>query len=370
MTRHEIEPPGMVAPATDNPAADNGERDDPISLWQRVVRRETIVSFVFSFAILIFFFTRIDFNVQATLDRMRTAQPLWLVLAFVAYYCSFPVRAVRWRMLLANAGLRQERNPLVPGVGGLTEMIYLSWFVNCIVPAKLGDAYRSYLLKNRAGVSFSTTIGTILTERLTDVLVLFGVMALAGLVAFHGHMPPELITLLIVGSILAVVIVAGLVALRSLQPLVRRLLPSRVHHLYQKFEHGIVRSLRPRTIPALLLYTGVIWLLEGLRLYFVASALGLRLPLSVTLFIALASSLLTTIPFTPAGLGFVESAVVTVLLWFNTDAPTAFSVSLLDRVISYWSIVVLGLVVYLISSNRRAFGALGSRLGPPRAYRQ
>jgi glycosyltransferase 2 family protein len=251
--------------------------------------------------------------------------------------------------------------PLLPGVGGLTEMVFLSWFANCIVPAKLGDAFRGYLLKQRARVSFSTTIGTILTERITDVLVLFGLMALAGLVAFHGHLPDQLLYLLIFGSVLVGIVLIGLISLRGIRPLAARLLSARLHGLYQKFEQAVLKSFQPRTIPHLLLYTGVVWLLEGLRLYLVSSALGLRLPLSVTLFIALASSLLTTIPFTPAGLGFVESAVVTALLWFQVDPATAASVSFLDRIISYWSIVVFGVIVYLISSNRAALTALVRR---------
>ena len=67
-----------------------------------------------------------------------------------------------------------------PAIAGLIEIIYLSWFVNCIVPAKLGDAYRSYLLKRDAGVSFSRTIGTILAERMIDLLILFSLLLRLG----------------------------------------------------------------------------------------------------------------------------------------------------------------------------------------------
>jgi hypothetical protein len=343
------------------PEEEPAETEEQLNLGRRFLRPETIISFAFAFAILVFFFTRIDIDIGAVLTRMRSANPLLLALAFAFYYVSFPVRGARWRMLLVNAGLGSVRGRALPSVASLTEMIYRSWFVNCIVPAKLGDAYRGYLLKRQAGVSFSTTVGTILAERIVDVLVLFGLMAVAGLVAFHGHLPPELLTLVIAGGILAAVVVVGLVVLRSLRALAERLLPGRLHHLYHKLEHGILRSTPPNSIPRLLLYTGLVWLLEGLRLYFVCAALGLRLPLSVTLFIALASSLLTTIPFTPAGLGFVESAVVTALLWFAVDSPTAFSVSLLDRVISYWSIVVFGFILYAVKANRRVIGALSSR---------
>ncbi len=67
----------------------------------------------------------------------------------------------------------------------------LSWFANCIVPAKLGDAYRAYLLKRERGVSFSATIGTILAERIIDVLVLFLLMLAATSFAFGRALPSE-----------------------------------------------------------------------------------------------------------------------------------------------------------------------------------
>jgi uncharacterized protein (TIRG00374 family) len=358
----QTRPPADVAEPSEAPeAADLSEREANASLVRRFLRPETIVSFLFSFAILFFFFTRIDINLGDVLARMSTANPALLLLAFVAYYASFPIRALRWQLLLRNAGVSRADNPRVPGVPGLWAMIHLSWFANCIVPAKLGDAYRGYLLKSRAGVSFSVTIGTILTERIIDLLALFGLLVLAGLVAFHGQMPEQLRYLFAFGGVLAGVVVLGLVVLRSARPLAARLLPARLHALYVKFEHGITRSVRPRSVPLLLTYTGLVWLLEGLRLYLVAAALDVRLPLSVTLFIALASSLLTTIPFTPAGLGFVESAVVTALLWFQVDKATALSVSFLDRIVSYWSIIASGLVLFLVTVNRERVRGLARR---------
>jgi hypothetical protein len=358
----DLEP--TLTPASQSAAEPGQEmtvQEAEVSVLRRVLRPQTIVSFLFSFAILVFFLTRINIDVNEVLARMSTANPGLLLLAFVAYYLSFPVRALRWRMLLGNAGLSKADNWRVPGVPGLTEMIFVSWFANCIVPAKLGDAYRSYMLKSRARVSFSTTIGTILTERITDVLVLFGLLVAAGFIAFRGHLPDQLLYLLIFGGVLVGIVVVGLLSMRGLRPLAARLLPARLHDLYTKFEHGILRSFQPRTLPVLLAYTGLVWVLEGLRLYFVSAALGIRLPLSVTLFIALASSLLTTIPFTPAGLGFVESAVVTALLWFRIDLATSLSISFLDRIISYWSIIVFGLIVYILGANRERLRGLARR---------
>ncbi len=122
---------------------------------------------------------------------MRGADP-WLLLAgFVIFYCTFPLRALRWRMLLENADVpvREGRNSWA-SLPALMEYIYLSWFANCVVPAKLGDAYRGYLLKHNGKVSFSATFGTIFAERLLDMIGLFGLLVVSAWVTFGPHMPP------------------------------------------------------------------------------------------------------------------------------------------------------------------------------------
>jgi len=75
------------------------------SLSKRFFNLRTLFSFALGFAILAFLFTRVQIDVGAILDRVRQANPLLLVLAFVAFYATFPIRAVRWRRLLDNVEL-------------------------------------------------------------------------------------------------------------------------------------------------------------------------------------------------------------------------------------------------------------------------
>ena len=51
-----------------------------------------------------------------------------------------------------------------------TEIIFVSWLVNSVVPAKLGDVYRAWLLKINFPVSLSATFGTIFIERIFDLV--------------------------------------------------------------------------------------------------------------------------------------------------------------------------------------------------------
>jgi uncharacterized protein (TIRG00374 family) len=63
--------------------------------------------------------------------------------------------------------------------------------------------------------------------------------------------------------------------------------------------------------------------------------------------VALAASLLSTVPITPAGLGFAEAGMVVMLGWLGLDVATATAATLLFRIINYWSIVALGFVLYV-----------------------
>jgi uncharacterized protein (TIRG00374 family) len=88
------------------------------------------------------------------------------------------------------------------------------------------------------------------------------------------------------------------------------------------------------------------------RLFLVGKSLGAHLSIELTVFVALMSALLTTLPVTPAGLGLVEAAVVVVLKLVDVNADLAGSIAILDRVIGYWSLIVVGIVLYIHRMRR------------------
>ena len=336
------------------PSTDVEREPQAFSLKDRLLRPRTLISFGLAFAIILFVFRGIDINVGETLRQMRTINPALYLLAFVVFYLSFPIRAWRWRILLRSAGFPVQHGNWA-SIPALTEYLGLSWFANCVVPAKLGDAYRGYLLKHNGDVSFSRSFGTIFAERLLDMVVLFALLVLSGWEVFGAQLPPATRYIFIFGLLLVVVIIAGLAAMRYLSPFIRRLVPSRLQGMYAHFEEGTLGSLRPRTMPLLFVLTALVWLAESMRLYFVIEAMGgLHLGLPAIIFVALSSSLLTTIPATPGGLGLVEGGIIGILIspLFAVTKTMAGAVALLDRVINYWSVVVFGLILFLVSKRK------------------
>ncbi|MCC7367570.1 MAG: flippase-like domain-containing protein [Chloroflexi bacterium] len=366
-TLTKVRTPLSAAPAHPTLPTAEVSAAEPDPLARRFLNIRTAASFVIGLAILGFVLSRVDVNVGEITARLAQTNVSLFAAAMALYYLTFPVRALRWQQLLANVGYTNGDDGTgadngrvfrLPSMMGLAEIVLLSWFANCIVPAKLGDAYRAYLLKSTSGVSFSKTFGTILAERIIDTLLLFSLLALSVLLAFSGALPPEILSIMQAGLVLVALVIGGLMVMRNLGGFIARLVPRRFRGHYAMFEQGTLGSFR--AMPLVLTYSIVGWAIEAGRLYLVCLSLGLTsLSPAIILFVALASALLTTLPITPAGLGFVESAIVGILLLAanfglapGVDQNMAASVAILDRVISYWSLIVTGVVVYLLTKKR------------------
>jgi len=325
-----------------------------VSLRSRILNWKTIGSVVFALVVLALAFRTLGVNLGATLELIAGANVWFLLAALVAYYLTFPIRGFRWRFILAKVGTQV-------GLRDATEILFLSWFVNCVVPAKLGDLYRAYLLKGNTGASGSRTVGTIFIERIADIIVIFLLALAAGFWSFRGRSRPEVDLIFLIGFAIAAALVILVVALRVWGDRLGSRLPPRFADLWERFREGSTGALSPSALPVIGAATVAIWLLEGARLYFVIRALNLPdagLGISASVFVALDAALLTAMPLTPAGIGFVEAGIAGVLLLYGVPENPAAAVALTDRGISILTVIVLGGLLYLVSGKvRRAHGA-------------
>jgi uncharacterized protein (TIRG00374 family) len=329
---------------------------DQLSLTHRLRQPRTILSIVVPI-ILVLFMLRVfaDIDLEQMLASVRAANPVLLLAAFVVFYIGFPLRGLRWTMLLRGTGFHL-------GVRDGTEIIFLSWLVNCLVPAKLGDVYRAYLLKINATVSLSRTFGTVFIERVLDLFAISVLGLAAGFWSFRSGRGPVVQVVFAFGVAVVVILAAGLLTMRNFgrRIIVALPLPHRVIELYDRFEEGVFGAIGPRGLIPLMLLTGLIWMTEAARLGFVVAALdlpGVSLGISGVVFVALIASLLTAVPLSPAGLGIVEGGMFFVLTAaYGIDPTSAATITLVDRIISYFSIIVFGSIAYVISPKRRGAG--------------
>ncbi len=186
------------------------------------------------------------FKVGDILGYVAAANKTLLFAAFLVFYLGFPLRGLRWAILIRGTGYRLK-------VRDSTEIILISWLVNCLVPAKLGDVYRAYLLKINSPVSLSRTFGTVFIERILDLFAIVVLGLLSGFISFRKGLPPEVQVVFAIGLIVVIVLAIGLLSMRNFgrRIIVRLPLPHRVVELYDRFEEGVFSATTLRSLPGL-----------------------------------------------------------------------------------------------------------------------
>jgi glycosyltransferase 2 family protein len=361
-------PPDAAATGADPAVVADGEMvpdAEQMSLSRRLRQPRTLISIAIPILIIAGFVSLNAATLAVVPDLILAANPLLIAAAVGVFYLGFPMRGLRWSILLRGTGIR------VP-VKDSTEIILLSWLVNCVVPAKLGDVYRAYLLKINSTASLSRTFGTVFIERVLDLFAIALLGIAAGFWSFRDGLPLSIQIVFGVALVVVTVLAIGLFTMRNFG---RRIivalpfLPGKVLELYDRFEEGVFGALGLRQLPILGLLTGLIWMTEGLRLYFVIQALGfsdVSIGLSGAVFVALVGSLLTAVPLSPAGLGIVEAGVVGVLtVAYGVPLPEATAIALLDRVISVFSVILVGTILYLVSGKPSGNGRIPEPVAAP-----
>jgi uncharacterized protein (TIRG00374 family) len=330
---------------SDDPGDNPEQRPEP--LGKRFLQPRTFISFGLA-AFIVFFVVRgLDIDPNDVWMQMRNANLALLAAAFVVYYAAILVRAVRWRLMLVQVGIDDRHGCRLPGVPGTFLIMTLSLFANCVVPARLGDAYRSFLLKDRSGASFGLGFGTILAERLIDVVVMVGVVVTAGVVVFGTNVPGRAEQAFLLGLAVVIIGVIGAIGLWIFRERIETVIPNRFTGHFQRLNKGIFDILR-KPFP----FAGlgiVIWLMDGVRVFLVAEALGASLTFAEAVVVSMLSALVTIVPFTPAGLGVVEGFMVWLLPQVGVPQDTAVAIALIDRSITYLSLIAVGLPLYFLN---------------------
>lgn len=331
-----------------------------LSLRKRLLNWRTLLPLAVVVIAIVYFVQKSHIDPQATWAAIHSANIAFLLAAFVIYYLSFPLRALRWSLLLENVGFTKAHGVELPRFWKLVEIIFISFFANVIVPAKLGDLYRAYLLRQEIGVSASRSFGTVMAERLLDLIVLLLLFISALIISLHSNLPWQLRIGLEITLVGVMAGIAVLLVIRKFPTQIARRIPMRFRDYYTHFQEGTLGSFR--RLPTLASLTVGVWACEALRFFFVAIALhliggdGLHI-ITAAVFIALGEALLTVVPFTGGGIGLVEGGMLAMIALFTQGTPNTLSLAtaaiLLDRTISLFSILVFGFIVFMFAFGRQ-----------------
>jgi uncharacterized protein (TIRG00374 family) len=316
--------------------------EEGVNLKRRLFRINTLIGFVLAGIIIYVFITR--FNLDQAISIIMSSNFMLLLLAFLVFYGFLPLRGHRWHVLLLESDINL---PVVE----LTRLYFIAWFANSILPARIGDIYRAYLLKKNRQVSFSLSLGVIFSERIFDLASTALLVVISGLFYMDKVASPTFKNRLIIGLVAIACIVIAFAIFSWRSRWLKRFLPQKFQGHFESFRRGLFRS--PAKLPFISLESLIIWLSEAGRLYFVAWALGFRIDFLLALFVSQAALIIMSLPLTPAGLGLVELLMFGILIPAGLSHDAAAAIVIADRLISYWSLIFLGAIHYIISPRYR-----------------
>ena len=304
---------------------------------------------------LFLLFRKIDFHKLLAAFREMDYRYLWpaLLFTFVSYF----FRAVRWYFLLLPIKKTRLKN-LFPAT-------MIGYMANNILPARLGEFVRAYVLGEKEGIAISAVFASLVIDRLFDG---FTVLLILLFTFFTVKLPPGMESVqhgLVVGGYITLtiyfVVVAFLFILkkRTLQTinLIGRLLkpfPARVSGkvipLLGSFIEGVRISSRPAELFALLLSSLVIWAFAIWPVDLMLRSFGIILPITASMFIMVFLVFAVMVPASPGYVGTYHAACVYGLMAFNIQKEKALSIALIIHGINFFPVIILGLY-YLWQDN-------------------
>ena len=292
----------------------------------------------------------------AVRDALARAEPAWVMLAIAIYVVSVAVVAFRWRTMIAGVtGTRVPFGPLVLAT-------LASSFVNNVTPAARlsGEACRVVALVRMRVATTAQATAVAAYERLTEApaVVLLALAAFFVVGRFESTSLTSL-TSLIPGAA-AAAIAGALLVLSAALYVARGVLARAWRRLADRWRQLGSISVAPSTLGTTAALSGVVWLLDVLRLAIVAAAFGA--PIGPLRAAALAAITIVAgwVP-TIGGLGAVEGGLVAGLVSFGVTPADAVAITIVERAMSYGLATVAGAGALSLLGGRSLWNAVRMR---------
>lgn len=267
---------------------------------------------------------------------LSQANYVYAIPAVAVYFVGVWFRAVRWQVLLG---------PLRPlSAARLFPVVVVGYMANNVLPARLGELVRAYILGEREGVSKSAVLATIVVERTFDGLTMIIFMLIAGLTValddtLRGIMYSSA-AVFVVALAAFVVVAASPARAVALITLLLRPLPDKVRRIVAdvvaKFVDGLSVLGSIRNVLLVLATSIAAWSAEAAMYWLLG--LGFALPVGPQAY------LLTTAVANIGGMLPSSPGYVGTFEWFSMTALSVFGLGS-DQALSY----ILALHAFLLA---------------------
>jgi uncharacterized protein (TIRG00374 family) len=254
------------------------------------------------------------------------------------------LRFLKWEYLLGEVDVNL---PL-----STSFYIFGSGLIMIMTPGKLGEVWKSWLVRDEQGTTISTTMPVVATERITDLLGVVSI-SLLGVIAFdRSPLVLVILSLPIIGGILILQYerVCYWILDRIEQVPVMGGKADSLRDLYDNSR----ALLRPRPLGVTTGLSICSWGLECVGMWVVLQGFDAEVSLIAAAFVFAVASILGAVSLLPGGLGVTEGSITGLLLMFGVEKVQAASTTLVIRAATLWFVAGLALAIYMYYQRQQS----------------
>jgi uncharacterized protein (TIRG00374 family) len=310
---------------------------------------KTLVVAAVTVALLGWFFRQADLS--QVWGEIRNAEPWALLLLLASTGLTYVLRAIRWQFLLRPIGPTRLSQAFRTTVIGFA--------ANTVLPARIGEVVRPYLLARREGLSVPATFTTIILERLLDlvtVLVLLGLFVVffdPGLDRVNAAVYRGVKLGGLFGALGSAVVLLML-ALNAVRPaLTHRIvdaclrplpggLRGRLAGLIYGLLDGLAVTRDPVRLAQAIALSFPLWLSIAAGIWLVTAAFHMTIPFTGSFLIVALLTVGVSVPTPGAVGGFHEFFRIGTAVFYGVDNDRAVGAALVLHAASFVPVTVLG----------------------------
>jgi len=307
------------------------------------MRKRIILGFIISSIFIFFLFKAIDYT--RTIDAIENFGIFSLIIGIIIYTISFIFRTYRWQLIIHPIKETRFLNVFY--------IIFISYLFNSVLPARIGDLIRGYLLTMTEDIKFITSISTVIFDRTLDGITLVLLFCLS--LIFSGmnfNFDPKLKFLIILviflfTFLLLIYLLDFSLILKIISPF-ERISPKYSQILINVFLNfksgGEILKSGKLVILKLFIYSIFIWVFEASLFYFVLYTMGILIPISTLFTLLSVVNFAIMIPSAPGYIGTFETAFVIVLVIYGINSSLALSAAIIIHIIWFITTILFGLI--------------------------
>jgi len=267
------------------------------------------------------------------------------LLACTLAFFNYVVRFFKWEFYLSRLEIRG-----IPKFDSF--LTFLSGFILTISPGKVGEVFKSLVLRETYGVPIERTAPIVIAERVTDLIGII-ILIVLGSIGFSGGLVWAAAGAVLVGSLLIVVasrrISFGIIALVGRMPGKIGKIAPKLHDAYE----SLATLVAPRNLVVPTLLSIVAWSFECLSLWVLLRGFAQTTSVLLATFFYATSTLAGALVPVPGGLGITEGALQRQMMELgHVSEGTSTAAMLLVRFATLWFAVLIGFVALSLLKRR------------------